>query len=78
MGGAFEAGQVVSKLVARCHAGLDSMSIQWWLIGRLERIVPLDAAFCDSGTCNLALHERHPEGDAAGVDSTVLRQRTPR
>ena len=36
------------ELVARCHAGLDSMSLQLEFVERLARIVPLEAAFCAS------------------------------
>lgn len=41
-------GKAVAALVARCHVGLDSMSLQRELIERLGRIVPADAAFCAS------------------------------
>ena len=46
MGRASGAGQALKELVARCHCGLDSTSLQRELVDRLERILPLEAVFC--------------------------------
>lgn len=40
--------RAVRELVARCHAGLDQMSLQQELVDRLARVLALDAVFCAS------------------------------
>ena len=48
MGRASVGDRAVRELVARCHAGLDSMALQSELVDRLGRIFALDAVFCAS------------------------------
>ncbi|HWC10145.1 MAG TPA: LuxR C-terminal-related transcriptional regulator [Acidimicrobiales bacterium] len=38
----------MKELVARCHGGLDAMSLQGEFVDRLGRILPLEAVFCAS------------------------------
>ena len=42
------AERAVDGLVARCHAGLDAMSLQQEVVDRLTRLIGADAVFCAS------------------------------
>ena len=48
VGGHPAAERQVQELVATCHAGLDSMSLQRAFVERLGAVVPVDAVFCAS------------------------------
>ncbi len=48
VGRAAARGEAVQALAARCHAGLDSMSLQRELVELLGRVLAVDAVFCAS------------------------------